>query len=182
MGTLYHKETTSTLMKLLSSVPLLALLAGCGDPAPGEGVDAPVGEGPEPEVVSAAEALQSPNISTLDPSTLQDSEISKVIPAGPMCVFTYSADGGPIMAASAGQSGEVVGVVKLHGRLVRVTAPGLSNYDALMSGGIFSDGDVSFEVNPEEQEGGRRPAEAHFSVGDQITIGYSGWYSCGRPG
>jgi hypothetical protein len=180
MGSVYHKKTTSTLMKLLSSVPLLAILAGCGDPAPGEGVDSPLGEGPEPEVVSAAQALQTPNISTLDPATLQDSDISKVIPAGPMCTFTYSADGGPIMAASRGQSGDAVGVVKLHGRLVRLTKPGLSSYDALMNGGIFSAGDVSFEVTPEEQESGRRPAEAHFSVRGQITVGYRGWYSCSR--
>ena len=181
MNAAYHKETTFRLIKLLSYASLLALLVGCGDPAPGEGVDAPVGEGPGPEVVSAAEALQSPNIATLDPSSLQDAEISKVIPAGPTCFFTYSADGAPVLAASAGQSGEVVGVIKLHGRLVRLTAPGLSSYDALTSGGIFSADEVRFEINLEEHEGGRRPAEAHFSVGDQMTAGYAGWYTCNRP-
>lgn len=156
----------------------LVLVSACGDPAPGEGVDGSVGEHPMPEIVSATEAVQSVSVSEIDPGTMQESEIRKVLPSGPRCSFAYTAESPPILASTMGPNGQAVGVIKIHGRLVKVSAPQVTGFEALVKGGSFKAGDIELEIRPEEQGIGKRPSEAHFLIGNELTVGYQGWYSC----
>lgn len=168
------------LLKPLAIAAVLTAITACGDPAPGEGVKGPVGEEPLPKVVSASEAIHTPNYASLDPATLQDSEISKVVPEGARCSFAYTKESGPIFSAGKTDKGSFVGVIKIHGRLVELSAPQLNSFSALTEGAEFRADDMSFEVAPKQQQGKQREANAHFTVRDKITVGYGGWYSCSK--
>lgn len=173
-----HRRTWITLMSTVF------LITACGDPASGEGMEKPLPEESMPEIVSATEAVESPDIPTIDPSTMDESEIEKVIPTGPRCSFAYTAASPPIFAASVGSNATAQGVIKLHGRLVELTAQGIKDLDALATGAVFTAGPVQFDVKPEMEKGNtqdgkqRWPAEAHFKLRNELKVGYGGWYTC----
>lgn len=160
------------------------LLAACGDPAPGEGMEKSMAEKTLPEIVSASTAIQSPDIPKIDPGTLDEAEIEKVISPGPRCEFSYTAQSPPVVAAGIGPDAGTQGVIKIHGRLVRMRANGIKNFESLISGGTFVADEVEFAVKPEMKEGElrngdrRRPAEALFTIRDEHSVGYYGWYTC----
>ena len=61
---------------------IFALLSACGDPAPGEGMEQAPMPDPMPELLGAREAVQSPDIPTIDPQTLEAAEVRKVLGSG----------------------------------------------------------------------------------------------------
>lgn len=169
---------------VFSRALLLLLATGCGDPEPGEGMAKSMAEKTLPEIVSASTAIQSPDIPKIDPGTLDEAEIEKVIPPGPRCEFSYTADSPPVVAAGIGADAAIQGVIKIHGRLVRMKAGDMKNFESLVSGGTFIADEVEFAVKPEmkagEARGGDRrwPAEALFTIRDEHSVGYYGWYAC----
>ncbi|MBB4658133.1 hypothetical protein [Parvularcula dongshanensis] len=166
--------------------PLAAfLLAACGGPAPGEGMDAPMASEPVPEVVPARDAVMTADIPTIDPGTMNEAEIEKVLPEGPRCSFVYTAASPPVLAgALPAGGGPARGVVKIHGRLVALEGA-VQDFDALRGGTRFASGDVSLEVSPDPQKEGRvrdgvrrRPADMVFRLEEGLTVGYRGWWRC----
>lgn len=171
------------------AIPVLSttlLLAACGDPAPGEGMEKLPIEEPMPKVVPAPEAVQSPDIASIDPTTMEEAEIDKVIPQGPRCRFAYTAASRPILAAGiAAERGIALGVIKIHGRLIEVTASEMSEFKTLADGAIFTADGLRLEVSPIPNEAGtrqkdkwRRPSHLRFELEQGLRVDYRGWYTC----
>ncbi len=174
-------------VNVISASTLLLALAACGDPAPGEGMEKPLARKPLPEVVSAREALQTPDLTIIDPATMDKAEIHKVIPAGPQCSFAYTAESFPVLAGGTDDkaAGGVAGVVKLHGRLVELSARQAKTFDELTSGVVFTADGIQLTVTPDPdndasqtQGAWRRPANLIFELDQGLRVGYRGWYSC----
>lgn len=172
---------------LLSSLAFAtAVLAGCGDPAPGEGMENSMMQKPSPELVSAQEAINNPDIPAIDPQTMQGAEIVKVLGDVPQCVFRYTAESPPILAIS--QSNQDAGsqaVAKIHGRLVQLTSDQKPSYESLQQGLLFAADGMTMRVVSEELEkpesGKQVTAELHFSLQQGLNVGYLGWYECDAP-
>lgn len=172
------------------SVPLLSvliLLSACGDPAPGEGIEQPLIKDPMPEVVSASEAIQNPDVTTIDLQTMEEAEFEKVVPIGPRCSFAYTAKSPPVFASGIAAEGNTAqGAIKVHGKLIQVTAQAVNNFEALVDGALFTADGLKVEVTPHPNEGakehqGKRrwPANAILELEQGLKVGYRGWYTCG---
>lgn len=175
-------------IKRLTPIYGALLLTACGDPAPGEGIDFPKAMEPAPQIVSASEALNSANIPEVDLGTMDEAEIAKVIPPGPYCSFAYLKASPPVLAAAISGNGTAVGVIKIHGRLVKVTAQEV-RVEELADGAVFVTKGVRLEVTPDLNQdstlddGKRRwPADLIFELEQGLHVGYHGWYSCGDAG
>ncbi len=159
---------------------LCVMLSACVDPAgPAAPEDARAAP-PAARLVAADRAIHTAEIATIDPATLQDAEIDKVIGAGADCRFSYTRAGGPVLAAAATAGGR--GVMKLNGALIELrveTAP-RSEDDALA---LVADG-VRATVAPLPRVGARRGrfrranAEMRFELDEGLTAGYHGFYAC----
>lgn len=137
--------------------------------------------GPEapPRVVPAPEAIQQANIAEVDPGELDEAEIDEVLGPGPRCSFRYSRTGPPVVAAGT-DTGR--GVVKLHGRLVEVTAAGPDAGASARGGVTLSADGIEIVVEP---RGGTdealREAAARMHLAAGLTVGYVGYYACDPP-
>lgn len=183
-----RKKSLRTAWPLMAT--LLFLLAACGDPAPGEGMEKKPMEEPEPKVVAPSEALQKPDLTKTDLDTLEESEIEEVVPTEQRCVYRYTAESPPVFAAGiTSDSPTAVGVIKIHGKLVEMKAEHASSLDALASGGTFTADDVTVEVTRDDSEGEttgddkyRWPADLRFELKQGLRVDYHGWLSCpGKP-
>lgn len=172
---------------LLSAVMLGAgFLAGCGDPAPGEGMRTPMMQGPSPEVVGAQKAVSSPDIPAIDPQTMEQAEIEKVLGDVPYCGYRYTAESPPILAISDTDQGQgSQAVTKIHGRLVELSADQNPGYENLKKGLVLTAEGMEMRVvsdgesEPESAKPGELvTAELHFSLQQGLNIGYLGWYEC----
>lgn len=170
---------------LAGAVLSAALLAACGqNEAPD---DAPA---PSPEIVRvepAAQALAGAHVRTLDPATMSDAEILKVVGPRPHCIFRYTGSGKPVLAAGVDAAGSPeIGVVKLNGKLVSLQPDRAAT--GLKPGGFVLAADpVRLRVQPDRPvkpvagPGERTEAELLFQVGQELTVGYGGYFEC-RPG
>ena len=158
------------------------ILAGCGDPAPGEGMKEPLMRGPAPELVSLREAVQTPNITAIDLQTLQRAEIEKVLGKGPYCAFAYTSESPPVLAFIATEG--VRGVIKIHGRLATLGAEQAPQQEALARGVALTTEGGRVEVRTADNEsasveaGEARVADLLFELEQGLHVGYRGWYSC----
>lgn len=163
-----------------------AVLAGLFVAACGQS-DAPDdANAPAPDlaaVKTASEALAGAHIPTLDPATLNDAEIRKVVGGQPHCSFRYTRSGRPVLVASLKPDGALdAGVVKLNGNLVPLQANGGEGQpggDAF----VLAAPPVRLSVQrPSETEaptdGKRVEADMVFEVGQQLKVGYGGFMSC----
>ncbi|MAM88311.1 MAG: hypothetical protein CME36_13490 [unclassified Hahellaceae] len=162
------------------------LMSACDNPAPGEGMPKPLAQGPMPEVVSVTEALQSPDLTTVDPGLLHQAEVDKVLPpSGLRCSFAYTAEGRPVLtAALLPESQQAKAVMKLHGRLVVVSTQDMHGPDSLANGAAFSAEGLRATVRPERKASSKhRVADMTFELDQGLLVGYRGWYSCdeGKP-
>ncbi|MFT4934459.1 MAG: hypothetical protein ACI9LT_001139 [Pseudoalteromonas distincta] len=152
-------------------------LAGCGDARPDDKI---VGNPPPPaaELAAAGTALQGANIPTLDPITLDEVEIVKVIGPGARCAFHYTRSGDPVAAFQA-EGG--VGVVKLNGKLIALSHAQTHGGAQLTAEGL------SLQIFPAaaQADGDGDPVEAEMvfrlSQGPGLTVGYGGYFDCARP-
>jgi hypothetical protein len=157
------------------------LLTACGDPAPGEGVKKPLMSDPPPEIIGAREAVNSPDIPTIDPQTLDAAEIEKVLGAGPRCIFAYTAESPPVVALEVAGDNAGQGVVKVHGRLVKLAAQ-----RAKAGGFALSADGMSVSIEPAAAAGDAMPTELReadmlFELEQGLRVGYRGWYRCTAP-
>lgn len=174
---LHRSGSRSLAWKLLTPLAAL-LLTACGDPAPGEGVKKPLMSGPTPEVVSAREAVGTPDIPTIDPQTLDAAEIDKVLGAGPRCIFAYTAESSPVVALELTGDKAGQGVMKVHGLLVKLAAQ-----RAEAGGFALSTDGMSVSIKPAEIAGDPMPAKLTeadmvFELEQGLRVGYRGWYRC----
>lgn len=177
---MYWSGSSSLFWKLLTPLAAL-LLTACGDPAPGKGVKEPLMSGPTPEVVSAREAVATPDIPTIDPQTLDTAEIEKVLGAGPRCLFAYTAESAPVVALELTGDKAGQGVLKIHGRLVKLAArrTEAGGFDLSAEG-------MSVSIQPAKGAGDAMPTELTeadmlFELEQGLRVGYRGWYRCTTP-
>lgn len=172
---------------LLSAVTLgTAFLTGCGDPAPGEGMENSMMQEPSPEVMGAQQAINSPDISAIDPQTMEQAEVEKVLGDVPYCGYRYTAESPPILAISDTDQGQgSQAVTKIHGRLVELSADQNPGYENLKKGLVLTAEGMEMRVvsdgerEPESAKPGELvTAELHFSLQQGLNIGYLGWYEC----
>src|SRR5690606_7618547 len=106
--------------RLTSIVPLAAalLIAGCGDRPPPEDQVGPPPEPTPPRLVEAAEIVGGAHVPSLDPATMQEAEIERVIGRAPRCLFRYTGGGKPVLAIPSAPSAGAAAVIKLNGDLV----------------------------------------------------------------
>jgi len=162
--------------RLTSIAPLAAalLIAGCGDrPAPDDRVGPPP-EPTAPKLVDAASVVGGAHVPSLDPATMHEAEIERVIGGGPRCVFRYTSGGKPVLAIAATPAAAAAGVIKLNGDLIALQRTAADT---------FASGPVTLTLSdlPEADGGGPeepRPATMVFRVGEELRVGYGGYYNC----
>lgn len=112
-------------------------------------------------------ALTQAEVATLDPQTMDATEIAKALGPGPSCGFAYVKGGAPILAVRGPRA-----VTKLNGWLVELqaaAAPGAT---------VFAADGLRFTLaTPEDED----LADLHFTVGDQLDAGYRGQWRCTPP-
>lgn len=134
---------------------------------------------PQPvRVADAAAAVSTSHIPTLDPATMTSAEIVRVLGPGEHCVFRYTSSGKPVLAVRSTPGGEASGVVKLNGVLapLRAEASGPRKL-ALSSQPVRLEVEL-LESGALHQSGAQRESELRFLVGDQLDVGYRGYYGC----
>lgn len=158
----------------LPAAALAALLAAACDnrPPPDDKVGAPPPHAAR--LVSADEALAGANVPTLDPATMDAAEVARVLGPGPRCEFRYVSGGKPVLAIAAAPDAAAAAVVKLNGDLVALTASDPRTFGA---------GPVHLRLSdlPEAADAGRdrpRPATLTFRAGQELQVGYGGYYVC----
>jgi hypothetical protein len=145
--------------------------------------------GTPPRVVPAREAITQAQIAQTDLAELDASEIEQVLGRVPHCGFRYSRAAGPVAAAAFPDgTGTGTGVVKLHGRLVELTARAAAPGPA---GGMVLSGD-GIEVRVAAREPALadtadgvqvREATARLRLEAGLEVGYRGFYGCvGKTG
>lgn len=161
-------------------LPSTLLMNACDNPAPGEGMPKPLAKGPMPEVVSANEALRSPDLTAVDPGTLNQAEVEKVLPSGPRCSYSYTEDSPPILVAvPLMETPQAKGLVKLHSRLVEVRAQSVTGVESLAQGATFRTEGLSITIEPEgDAFAERTSANMKFQLDQGLLVGYRGWYDC----
>lgn len=164
----------------LALVAMLGVLAGCGE------TDAPDDElslvrAPEiARVVPASEAIAGTHVPTLDPATMVDAEMRKVLGAGPRCEFRYTSAGKSVLAVRASSNSDAAdGVVKLNGHLVALSPASTDGALVLVADRVRliltpdGGGQTGELGNARQQE-----ADLIFEVDDSLRVGYRGYYRC----
>lgn len=154
-------------------VSLMLLMAGCdGGPPPGSPAQSPR----TAIVVPSMQAVRTAYVPSLDPHTMVEAEVARVLSSGPRCAFHYTDGGKPVVAFTPG----TVGVLKLNGSLVRLSAEGVM----AEGGGVLSAEGLRVAVVPEPRGDDaslreQRPADMRFAVQGGAEIGYRGFFDCG---
>ncbi len=133
---------------------LIADISENGDAAP-QGTEQP------PQIVDAAEALQTEDIARVDPEFMTDADIAQGFAGGPDCVFTYTNASPPVLAV-----GDDGALLRISGDLVRLDPQGE---------GEFAADPLSVTLTPTED------GDLHqlvVSAGPEYTAGFHGQYSC----
>lgn len=156
--------------------------AGCGHDTADDELY-PVRAPATPRVVSAQEALSGAEIPKLDPATMNDAEISRVLGEGPFCAFRYVSDGTPVLAWKRPSDAVTNAVVKLNGRLLVLEGQQQNNGTFQ-----FAADEVRLTFMPgeparsEQSESERpRPAKLVFEIDQKLRVGYGGYAVC-SPG
>lgn len=177
-----RKPTSCLAFLRTSSLMAVMLLAACGDPAPGEGVDEPHAQDTAPEIMSASEAVRTPEISTIDLQTMDAAEFEEVIGTDSRCSFTYTRASAPAFVASVTSQDGAEGAIKIHGKLVRIVAREVKTVDDLVQGTTFTADGLRVHVSPrpKEDNAGGQPRQANvvLELEQGLKVGYRGWYAC----
>ena len=99
-------------VRLLMALGVALTLTACDNAAPGVSApDQPVE--PATRLVSGTTAVEHAFVPTIDPATMTDADIARVVPTARRCTFKYTEDSDPVLATDGAR-----GVVKINGDLV----------------------------------------------------------------
>ena len=136
------------------------------------------------DVRSAGEAVEGAHVPTLDPATLNDAEIGKIIGDRPHCTFRYTSSGRPVVVAGLNPDGKVAaGLVKLNGHLVPLEPASASETSA---GRGFRLAAPPLRLSVQRSNGASGAADEQaaadmvFEVGQRLKVGYGGFLTCRR--
>jgi hypothetical protein len=172
--------------KRLPVIVAVGLLAACEESGRPDDKSRPIQSHEIARVVSAQEALSGAHIPTLDPATMREAEISKLIGDGPRCEFRYTTAGRAVLAMST-EAGGAAGqaVAKVNGKLVAL-APAQAGEGGVNAGRINLTADpIRLTVMPDQERQSeplegvlRREAAMIFQIGDSLKVGYRGYVDC----
>lgn len=164
------------LIRLTAAVAFAVPLAACG-----EGSFIPTGPQAEREsepaaIIEASAIVEQADVPTVDPSRLTAAEIAKALGGPAACLFRYTPDGAPVVAVDATRA-----VVKVNGDMVILDAA--SGTDP-RSGAKASSGPVAAAIDVLGRAGWGVPdelpeANLRFVIGEELNVGYAGYYDCG---
>ena len=144
--------------------------------------EGPRGEGAPARQVdeaAAADALRLANLEQTDLESMSEADVQRMLGSSSVCRFAYSPGSEPVAAATMpADGGAGRGVIKVHGRLVAMTAM----YTSGPGGGFqLSGGEVTVTASSLDSSEGTEPqaAEAHLRIGETLEVGYDGFYDCG---
>lgn len=152
---------------------LVLLLTACdGGPPPAASAQPPRTS----TIVPAPQAIRTAYLPSLDPHTMVEAEVARVVASGRRCAFHYTDGGKPVVAFVPG----AVGVLKLNGSLVRLSAEGVTPE----GGGVLRAEALRVALapdTPEDNASGRskRAADMRFAVQGGLEVGYRGFFDCG---
>jgi hypothetical protein len=162
---------------------LVAVLSACSD---NEAPDDDVHSAKAPEIariVPARDALAGAYVPTLDPMTMNEAEIRKVLEMRPRCEFRYTSTGKPVLAIDT-QPGQTAlnGVIKLNGHLAVLTGASDGGGGKQGEHFVMHADPVRVSVVPHQPQldaarksGQRREANMIFEVGQRLKVGYRGY-------
>ena len=129
---------------------------------------------PPAEPGTVDDALSNTLVSQLDLAPMPQAEADRVLAAGDRCTFNRSPETHPVLWVTE-QSGAAA--MKLNGVLVALDASGETE-----AGGVeFAAPGATVTVRPLGGEADwRADAELVFELDQGLTIGYRGFYGCGR--
>lgn len=161
------------------------LAAGCEESGLPDDATRPVEAHEIARVVSAQEALSGAHVPTLDPATMPEAEVSKMIGEGPRCEFRYTTAGRAALAMSTDPNGAAGnGVVKLNGSLVALQPVRIDSSEARARQISLSAEPIRLTVVPQKEQWNpregvlRREAEMLFEVDGRLLVGYRGYIDC----
>jgi hypothetical protein len=129
------------------------------------------------EEAPASEAVRSADRAKTDLEPLTDAEVRRIVGSGSVCRFNYAPDDAPVAVATSPGAGTGRGVIKLHGRLVAMTV----RYPTTPTDGFeLSSDEVTVLASPYEPAtaGDTREGEARLQIGEELAVGYGGFYGC----
>lgn len=157
------------------------LIAACSESeAPDDELN-PLHAADIPRVASAREALDGAHVPTIDPMTLNDAEISKVLGAGPFCSFHYTSDGKPVLALKLqSPAAPAHGVVQVNGFLVPLSRSANTEPTLIILEADEIRMTLSFENGALQAADTAQPREAElvFEIDQKLRVGYGGYYVC----
>lgn len=165
-------------MRTQRALAVAVAVAGCGSDAADDELT-PMRSADIPHVVSAQQAISTAYVPGIDPQTMNDAEVTKVLGEGAFCAFRYVSDGKPILAWKQPTKGEGTAVVKLNGLLVeleRQKGQGAARFTAdeiVMSV-------TSTEAPAAKSANSSRPTQATltFEIRQKLRVGYGGYTVC----
>jgi hypothetical protein len=134
---------------------------------------------PPAEEMPAGEAARRAELAETDLESLTDAELQRMLGSAPVCRFAYAAGDAAVAAATAPGAEASRGVIKLHGHLVPMNV----RYQTSAGEGFeLSGDDVSVVATPDEASAGgdARDAVARLRIGNELEVGYGGFYECTR--
>lgn len=166
----------------------LGVLTACGESERPDDELHPVKGTEIARITPAEEALAGAHVPTLDPATMHEAEIRKVLESGPRCDFRYTSRGKPVLAVSMPAEGPALrAVVKLNGHLIVLEpAANAAAGDGIKRISLVSE-PIRIILNPEQRARAgqrenvrRREADAVFEIGQSLRVGYRGYLDCTR--
>ena len=108
---------------------------------------------------------------------------------GPGCGFALTSGTDPVLVVRAPNAGGVTarGAMKIHGRLIELTAEEAGGYASLIDGATLSAGGVTVQVAPLEETPPSeatetRQADMTLTLEQGLNAGFRGYYTCEAQG
>ncbi|MCF6369958.1 DUF6692 family protein [Rhizobium halophilum] len=166
------ENSTNLPIALAALVAAATLLSACGDDVADDVLDPRSGH-QVATVVPASAAIANAVIGALDPATMVDAEMQKVLGGPATCSFHYTSFGQPVAALRADSNDEPAsGVVKLNGHLIEMQTTRAEDSINMTAG------DIRLAIAP---QGDGEEAKMVFEIGQDMKVGYRGYYRCARP-
>ena len=170
----------------MSGLIVAALAASCGEGSlPDDKVDQP--RSPDVAwVVPAQEAVAGAHTPTLDPHTMAEAEVNKVIGDGRRCEFRYTTAGAAAVGIGIAPDGATTGgAVKLNGRLIALAPATAGGEQAQPRAILLVAEPVRIKVVADPGDAweplagvSRREATMTFEVASDLRVDYRGYIDC----
>lgn len=169
-------------LRIFLSLAVATLAAGCADRnAPDDQVTGPRSH-ETAKIVPAQQVLAGAHVPTLDPHTMAEAEVSKVIGSGPRCEFRYTNAGSAAVGIETSANN---GVIKLNGSIIALSPVVPADKARQAHTTVLAADPIRIEVQADAGQGWeplpgvrRREATMTFKVADDLRVDYRGYVDC----